>query len=345
MRHGFKASFFVVFLSFHAFSQQPQAGGAGQTPQRPLTPAGAAQAQPLQELPSDSIRPNYVLGPNDQILIRAPGADEINERPFRIDLDGFINLPLVGRMRAGGLTVQQLEAELVQKLREYIVQPQISISVVQFRSEPVFFVGAFQRPGIYPLQGRRTMVEMLASIGGLQANASRRMTVTRRSEYGPIPLSNAVEDQEKRTSTVEISMGSLRENVNPAEDIVLRPFDVVSVERAEMVYVSGEVAKVGGIELGERDSLSVVQAITMAGGFTRDANRSRVRILRPILNTDRRAEIELDVKRIFQGKSNDFPLLPNDVLYVPRTNTRTTLTVMGTMGLAIAGPLVYLAVR
>jgi polysaccharide export outer membrane protein len=248
-------------------------------------------------------------------------------------------------MRAGGLTVQQLEAELVQKLREYIVQPQISISVVQFRSEPVFFVGAFQRPGIYPLQGRRTMVEMLASIGGLQANASRRMTVTRRSEYGPIPLSNAVEDPEKRTSTVEISMGSLRENVNPAEDIVLRPFDVVSVERAEMVYVSGEVAKVGGIELGERDSLSVVQAITMAGGFTRDANRSRVRILRPILNTDRRAEIELDVKRIFQGKSNDFPLLPNDVLYVPRTNTRTTLTVMGTMGLAIAGPLVYLAVR
>src|SRR5262249_57778446 len=133
-------SFFVVFLNLTAFSQQPQAGGAGQTQQRPLTPGGSAQTQLLQELPSDSLRPNYVLGPNDQILIRAPGADEINERPFRIDSDGFLNLPLVGRIKVGGLTVLQLEAELVAKLREYIVQPQISISVVQFRSEPVFFV-------------------------------------------------------------------------------------------------------------------------------------------------------------------------------------------------------------
>jgi polysaccharide export outer membrane protein len=167
----------------------------------------------------------------------------------------------------------------------------------------------------------------------------------RHAEYGPIPLSNAVDDPEKKTSTVEISMGSLRENINSAEDIVLKPFDVVSVERAELVYVNGEVGKVGPIELGERDSLSVVQAITMAGGFTRDANRSGVRILRPVLNTDRRAEIALDVKRIFEGKANDVPLLPNDVLYVPRSNTRTTLAVMGTMGLALATPFIYLAMK
>jgi polysaccharide export outer membrane protein len=346
-RYTFAAPFFMVALSFHAFAQQPQpVGGAAQTPPGQTPPAaGANQALPPAESPTYSMRPNYELGPNDQILIRAPGADEINERPFRIDAEGYINLPLVGRVRAGGMTVQQLEADLVKRLSEYIVRPQVIISVVQFRSEPVFFVGAFQRPGIYPLQGRRTLVEMLSSIGGLQTNASRRIKVTRRAEYGNIPLSNAVEDPERKTTSVEISMGSLRENVNPAEDIVLQPFDVISVERAEMVYVNGEVGRVGGIELGERDSVSITQALTLAGGFQRDANRSGVRILRPILNTDRRAAIEVNVKRILEGKENDFPLLPNDVLFVPRTNTRTVLAAVGAVSLSVLNPFIYLALR
>jgi polysaccharide export outer membrane protein len=336
---GLNAFWFAVLFTSLAVAQQPQPG-------QPTPPAGQANpAQPPAELPADSIRPNYVLGPNDQFLIRAPGVDEINERPFRIDSEGFINLPLIGRLRVGGLTLQQLEAELVKRLREYIVNPQVIVIMSQFRSEPVFFVGQFQHPGIFPLQGRRTLVEMLSSIGGLQPNASRHIKVTRRAEYGTIPLPNAVDDPEKKISWVEISMGSLRENVNPAEDIVLQPYDVVSVERAELVYINGEVTKVGGIELGERDSVSMAQALTMAGGFSRDANRGKVRILRPILNTDRRAAIDVDANRVLEGKENDVPLLPNDVLFVPRSYSRTMLTVLGTVSLAVLTPFIYLAVR
>ena len=339
---GLPACSCLVLFSSLVLAQQPQPAQPAAAPA-----AGQAnQAPPPAELPPDSIRPNYVLGPNDQFQIRVtPVVEEINERPFRIDAEGFINLPLVGRIRAGGLTQQQLEAELVKRLREYVVNPQVIVTITQFRSEPVFFVGFFQRPGIYPLQGRRTLVEMLSSIGGLQANASRHIKVTRRTEYGTIPLPNAVEDPERKISSVEISMGSLRENVNPAEDIVLQPYDVVSVERAELIYINGEVGRVGGIELGERDSVSVAQALTLAGGFGRDANRSKVRILRPILSTDRRAEIDVDASRIFEGKENDVPLLPNDVLFVPRTNTRAILSTIGTVGLSILNPFIYLALR
>ena len=340
MFRGLKASLLAVLFTLHGFAQQPQPAQPGQ----PAPAQGNEAAQPA-ELPADSIRPNYILGPNDQILVRAPGVEEINERPFRIDAEGNINFPLIGRVRAGGLTQQQLEAELVKRLREYIVNPQVIITVTQFRSEPVFFVGLFRSPGIYALEGRRTLVEMISRIGGLQPNAARHIKVTRRLEYGTIPLPNAVEDPEKKISFVEISMGSLRENVNPAEDIVLQPFDVISVERAEMIYVNGEVGKVGGIELGERDSVSLAQALTLAGGFGKDANRSKVRILRPILNTDRRAEIDVDASRVFEGKENDVPLLPNDVLFVPRTYTRTVLTVVGTASLAILTPFIYLAVK
>ncbi len=334
-----KALWFAVLFTSLAVAQQPQPG------QPTAAPGQVNQPQVPAELPADSIRPNYVLGPNDQFLIRAPGVEEINDRPFRIDAEGFVNFPLIGRLRVGGLTQQQLEAELIKRLREYIVNPQVIVTMSQFRSEPVFFVGQFSKPGIYPLQGRRTLVEMLSSIGGLQANASRHIKVTRRAEYGTIPLPNAIDDPEKKISSVEIGMGSLRENVNPAEDIVLQPFDVVSVERAELVYINGEVGKVGGIELGERESVSIAQALTMAGGFSRDASRGKVRILRPILNTDRRAAIEVDANRVLEGKENDVPLLPNDVLFVPRSYSRTMLTILGSVSLAILTPFIYLAVR
>lgn len=289
-------------------------------------PANANAAQP----PLTSVRPDYVLGANDQILIRVPQAEEINERPFRIDGEGFITLPTVGRIHAAGLTVQALEALLVSRLREYIREPQVNISLSQFRSEPVFFLGLFLKPGVYPLQGGRTLVEMLSVVGGLQANASRRIRITRRADAGTIPLPNAIVDPEKKVSTAEISLDSLTQNINPEEDIILQPYDRVTVERAERIYVSGEVSKVGAIELSERSSISVAQALTEAGGFTKDATRDKVRILRPIVGTSRRAEIDIDVKQVFEGKAIDFPLQPNDVLFVPRASMRAFFGPIGT---------------
>jgi polysaccharide export outer membrane protein len=231
----------------------------------------------------------------------------------------------------------------VRRLKEFIREPQVIISVTQFRSEPVFFVGSFAKPGIYGLAGKRTLVEMLVSVGGLAPNASRHIKLTRRAEHGVIPLPNAIEDPEKKISTVEISMGSLRENVNPAEDILLQPYDVISVERAELIYINGEVQKTSAIALEERDSISLLQAVTQAGGFTRDAKRQQVRILRPIANTTRRAEIDVDVNEIYAGRANDFPLLPNDVLYVPRSYKRVTLTTIGQLILT-SGPYIIITV-
>ena len=267
---------------------------------------------------------------------------------IRIDADGFITLPLpqLGRIKAGGMTVQALEADLVQRLKTLVKVPQVIITVAQFRNEPVFFVGAFKSPGIYGLLGRRTLVEMLASIGGLQPNASRRIKVTRRAEFGKIPLPNAIEDPTNKVSSVEISMGSLRENVNPAEDIVLQPYDVISVERAEQVYIDGAVGKTGPVELGERDSISVAQAITLAGGLTKNAQAKKARILRPILNSSRRAEIDIDLTRVLKGETTDFPLQANDVLFVPESASKErVITIATAVGLPLISTLIYLVVR
>lgn len=286
------------------------------------------------QLPTDlggrieQLRPTYVLHPGDQILVRAFEMDEISERPVRVDGDGMINLPVLGRVKAGGISVEDLEAALVDSLKKYVKMPQVTITVVQFSTEPVFFVGAFKVPGIYPLGGRRTLVEMISSVGGLQPTASRRIQVTRRKEYGLLPFSNATASPDGSGTSIEIKMATLRANVNPADDIVLQPFDVVSVERAEMVYVTGEVGKVGAFELQERDSMSVIQVLTLAGGLSQSADKKNAVILRPVLNTSRRAAIAINLQRILTGEDIDRPLLPNDVLVVAKVHGVSTRTLL-----------------
>ena len=330
----------ALLLAFGLLPAVPawsQAGQPQQAPQVTQNPPVTGGLNPLTPAAGPTIRPDYVLGPNDQVLIHVPQADEINDRPFRIGQDGFIDLPVVGRLKADGLNVQGLENEVTTKLREYFREPLVSITVTQFRSEPVFFVGAFRTPGIYPLGGRRTLVEMMTAVGGILPNASHRIKVTRRAEFGPIPLPNVVVDPIKKVSTVEISLESLTQDINPAEDIALTSYDVISVDRSEPVYVAGEVTRVSAIELGERATITVMQALTEAGGFTPLAQRDKVRILRPVLGTNLRHAIEIDMKRVSEGKDVDFALLPNDVLYVPRSGTRAA--VASPISASVAGTL------
>jgi polysaccharide export outer membrane protein len=328
----------VVFVSGLA-AQQPPESALPQT--FPQSQPQSAPPQGASAMGTEAFRPSYELGINDQILIHAPDADEINEKPFRIEEDGTITLPLIGVVKASGVTVQQLEDDVKEKLKTYIKNPLISITVVQFRSSPVFFVGDFMRPGIYALQGRHTLVEMLMSVGGLQATAARRIKVTRRDDAGPIPLQSATLDPETKTSSVEISLAALSQNINPAEDIVLEPNDTVSAEKVEQVYVQGAVEKNGGFDIGDKDYLSTLQLISLAGGLTQDAEPEKARILRPILNSTRRAEIPLDLKRVLATEGSDYPLLPNDVLYVPRHKvTSQTLSRLGIVASSIIPSLI-----
>jgi protein involved in polysaccharide export with SLBB domain len=213
--------------------------------------------------------------------------------------------------------------------------------VVQFRSAPVFFVGQFQKPGIYALQGRHTLVEMLQSVGGLLPTAGRRIKVTRKSDSGPIPLSSAVTDPATKTSSVEISLVSLTQNINPAEDIELQPYDVISVERAEQVFLLGPGSgKAGGVDIGDRDYISVLQLLAQTGGLAAGAVPEQARILRPVLGTARRAEIPINLAKVLSTEANDYPLLPNDILFVPAKKPKNVLverlgTILITTGISV----------
>ena len=341
MNHLARRRFSVTLWRYPALTVVALLGlcqAAAQTQSFPQSPS--AQQPPAAPMPAaaESLRPSYELGEGDVVQIRSTAVEELGERPYRLDATGAITLPLVGPVNAIGLTVDQLQTELNRLYRQYYTNPQVIVTLIQFRADPVFFIGAFVKPGIYPLQGRRNLVEMLSAVGGLQPTASRRIKISRRKEMGDIPLPTAVQDPDGRGMTVEIPLTILTQEINPPEDIELLPYDTITAERAEMVYLSGAVGKTGGFELGEKESIGIVQLLSMAGGPAPDADLKKARILRPVSNTPRRAEIPINLAQALRGGSNEIRLLPNDVLYVPpRSGARR---VLGQTAIFIVPPLI-----
>jgi polysaccharide export outer membrane protein len=280
-----------------------------------LLAAGAYSQKTAAEKPE--VRSTYVLGPDDQLVIQAVEAEEISNKPVRIGIDGYVRLPMVGRLRAGGLTIDQFESELIAALKQFIRDPEVSVSVTEFRSQPVSVIGAVRNPGVHQLQGRKTLVEMLSLAGGTTEDAGPVVKVTRLLEWGRLPLPNAADDPTGRFSVGEVRLKAITSASSPEQNIVIRPQDVISVPRAELVYVVGQVMRSGGFVLNERESMSALQALSLAGGLDRAASPRDARVLRAEAGAVERQEIRVDLKKILDGRSQDFPLRANDILFVP----------------------------
>jgi len=260
---------------------------------------------------------DYLLGPGDQIIVRVLNAEEITDKPLMIDMGGYIRLAVVGRMHVGGLTVQQVETELTKRLKSYLLNPDVSIFIAEFHSQPVSVIGSVKNPGIHQVQGRKSLVEMLSLAGGLDPNAGPNVRITRRLENGRIPLRNAADDPTGQFNVAEVSLKSVLEAKRPEENIEIKPYDVVSVPRAETVYVMGNVQKAGGFVLTDSESVSVLQAVSMAGGLDKTAKAQNSMILRRTSEGLSRAEIPVDLTKILDGKKPDVRLQAEDILYVP----------------------------
>jgi polysaccharide export outer membrane protein len=287
-----------------------------------LTTAPFALAQTSPEASvagtfADRNRGNYVLGQDDQITLHVPNAPDLSEKPFRIEANGQVKLPMIGRIQAGGLTVDQLETEVAKRLGEFLEQPEVTISITEFRSEPVSIIGAVATPGMHQIEGSKTLLEMVAVAGGLRPDAGPTIKITRQLNQGRIPVPGAADDSSGKFSVAEIDLKDVTEARKPEYNIIIKPHDVLSVPRAESVYVIGEVTHAGSLSLSESPSMSVLEAVSSSGGLLRTAAPNHAMILRLAEGQSRRNEIPVDVKRIMAGKSSDTHLLGGDVLVIP----------------------------
>ncbi len=303
---GFRAQILVSALAVAAYAQPEPVPAT-------LVNAPRNAAESIQ-------RSSYLLGSGDQISIRVAEADEIPDKPFRIDEKGDFDLPMVGRVHAAGLSVGELQIKLVKDFAVFIKEPQVTVSVTDTRSQPVSILGAVNAPGVHQLQGRKTLVEVLAVAGGLRSDCGYRIKITRRALWGPIPLPGATMDADAHVTVAEVAVKGLLEAVGPKDNIEIKPDDVITIPIAEMIYVIGDVKKSGGFVLGQRPTVSAMQALAMAEGLAPMAKPSDARILRQVTGESTRTEIPVDLRKIMAGKAGDVTLQQNDILFVP-TNT------------------------
>jgi polysaccharide export outer membrane protein len=290
-------------------------GRSEEVPKRSELPASTSSgARTPQE--------TYILGPGDQVSIWALGAEELGKSPVRVDPSGYVDLPLIGRLRAGGLTVQQFSTDLSARLRTYVQTPQVAVTVTESRSQPVSVIGAVNKPGIHQLEGSKTLVDVIAMAGGVKPEAGHAIRVTRRIERGTIPLAGARTDPSGRFSVAEVNLRSVLESRNPELNIMIEPHDVLAVSKGELVYVLGQVKKSGGFVLNERQNISALQALAYAEGLDRTAAPKQAKILRVVAGQSQRTEIAVNLKLILDGRSQDVPMQADDILFVPNNSAR-----------------------
>jgi polysaccharide export outer membrane protein len=280
-----------------------------------LSQSAPSGSQPAQNDPN--FRSTYILGPGDQLVVHVVDVPDISDKPVRVDLNGEIKIPMAGRIPAAGMTPQQLEAELTKRLKFYFEEPDVSLTIAEFRSQPVSILGEVGSPGVHQLEGQKTLVEMLSLAGGPRPDAGPSVRITRLLSWGRVPVAGATDDPTGKFSIAEIDLKPLIEAKTPGKNIVIRPQDVISIPRAEVVFVLGEVGKVGPLTLNEGHSISVLQAVSSSGGMLRTAAAGNAKILRPSTGSAKWDELPVDIKKILKGQANDQQLLAGDILFVP----------------------------
>ena len=295
-------------------------------------------------------RREYRIGSEDVLNINVFEAQELN-REVRVSASGEISLPLLGSVRATGLTPRELEFVLQELLhRSYMKDPHVSVFVHEMQSHPVSVMGAVKRPGVFQIRGNKTLLEVLSLSEGLADDAGETVIILRGAalpvESDPaadrppamaqssLGAQNAGEENAASSainrngsaseSVVQVDLKALLESADPHNNPWVHPGDIVKVTRAGIVYVIGEVRRPGGFALKSNEKISILQALALSEGLTRTAAKGEARIIRTDQQSGERKETPIDLGKILTGKAPDPMLEPKDIVFVPNSAVKST---------------------
>jgi polysaccharide export outer membrane protein len=276
---------------------------AGAQPGRAPVPAAPASAVAVPAAPSAE----YRVGPKDVLRVTVFGHDDLT-RSVTVAPDGTLPFPLVGAIPAAGLTARQLEARLTELLgRDYLVDPQVSVAVEEYRSQRVFVLGEVEKPGAYPLTGQVTLVDVLSQAGGPGKAAGRQLLVIRGAQTDGPSAPGA-----SGSTTLRVTLKRLLEG-DRAENVVLQSGDTIFIPKTTSVFVLGEVVKPGAYTL-EKDT-TPLEAVTLAGGLSETAAPT-AKLLRK-RDDGAQETVELDLSGA-DPRVREMLLAEGDTLLVPR---------------------------
>jgi polysaccharide export outer membrane protein len=264
--------------------------------------SGAAQTTPAITPESAKDSPDQSalikLGPGDLIEVSVYNVPELATKA-RISSSGDVYLPLIDYVHVDGLTQEEAQALIEKRLSDggFVRSPHVTIFVDEASSQGVTIIGEVGKPGIYPDVSDHKLYEVISQAGGFSASASRKIAVIRRNQPEPIRINLP---------------RNLADDLSGNIDIL--PGDTISVPRAPIIYVVGDVGRPSGL-LVDNGSLTVLQALALAGGTNRTAKMGGARIIRK--TPAGMTETNVQLKKMLEAKVPDVTLQGDDILFVP----------------------------
>jgi polysaccharide export outer membrane protein len=249
----------------------------------PVMPSPAVRATQVYTAPTG----DYVIGPGDVVDIKVFKQPDLTGR-FRVGDSGSVELLFIGKQQLAGLTESEAADLLRQELRKYLRQPEVSVTVTEFNSRLVTVIGAVRTPGRQPLRRAMRLLDVIALAGGLAEDSSRFVNVIRyvskpaeeaQPALGAAPTPEPDEDVPPDVEILSINIDDIIAG-NAKNNLLLQPGDIISVPRADVVYLAGNVRKPGPITA--RNPITVTQAIAMASGLAEGAKRNDIRLYRTV---------------------------------------------------------------
>ncbi|MGH9413845.1 MAG: polysaccharide biosynthesis/export family protein [Terriglobales bacterium] len=259
---------------------------------------------PLQEATPPVVA--QTLEPGDLIAVRVTGAPEL-QTEARLTAGGSFTMPEAGTLTLAGDSAAQAGQALAARLRQtYLLDPQVQVLVKQFAPQPVTVAGAVVTPGVYSARSYPDLGAMLAAAGGLRASAG-----------GQILIQPAGGDAAEAIPVTAFERGGARY-------VRLRAGEMIRVAQAATVYVAGNVVRPGAYPLPPA-GLTMLEAISLAGGTRRDSRLNHTRIVHRNLDGDTKT-VWVNAGHVMQGEAPDPQLRPYDLVYVPWSPGKADIT-------------------
>ena len=261
-----------------------------------------------------------LIGPGDRLFIHVADTPEVDQHPSVTDA-GEIPLIGAGNVKVSGLTPAAAAVVVHDRLiaAHYMNHPEVIVTIEQYATQNVSVLGEVRSSGSFPIATPRSVLDVLALAGGLNAVADRNILIQRHGDP---------------EHTIHYLFSNNAEQAVLGQ-MMVNPGDTVIVSKAGIVYVLGDVNRPGGYVMANNESkITVLQALADAGGVTKSAKLGGARLMRTEPNgtySDR----QLSVGDLQKGKIPDIAMLPGDVLYIPFSFARNTAT-MGAAGIASA---------
>lgn len=286
--------------------------------------------------------PAQKLGSDDLLSIQVYNFPEFT-RVVRVSAAGTIQIPLVKKpIPAAGKFPSEIETEVTALLQanELVVNPVVTVSVVEYASRPISVVGAVKTPTTFQAIGRVTLIDAIIRAGGLSSEAGPEILINKRPPSG---------DPKAIVFTQHISAHTLFNEDSNESNIVLTGGEEIRIPQAGRVFVLGNVKSPGAFLVTDNSDTTVMKALSLSGGIATYA-AAEAYVIRRDEPSGTKHKIPIELKQILAQKKPDFPLLADDILFIPddakKRQTGMILERLVTYGAAVAtGLIIYTAGR